>query len=705
MRRSKSEMLIATLFLVLLGSYVWYTQRVIVDLRGGRAAVDGDVRARVSGVRRQRAGLDGRGARRPRTEHSGAGRAADPHRPERGHHRHTRTSRSIPGTRSPTPIRGSSSTSPCSRASIRRSSIRSLEKSTTAIPPVVRWLRIIPALQASMAAILLLAWRLHRADARRRGARAPLGRHGARVRAPTGHAALEPRRLDRAAWKNARATNRRAAAAQHMRADLDRLDRVAHRFERIGRDPKFDDVDVGALVARVARYFQARVPTLANTIVVEHDEEPGLPKVEGRRGAARVGHRGPGEERDRRARRPGRTRAAHRGAQRVGGRRHSRRRRRPGRVRANFAPACSSRDSRRSRAAGASASRSPSASSKRITAACCSSRLPMPAPPACEPLRARPAPEPGRRSRLFFTDADAAGRTPDVGSQPGAARSCAPRRRSLARARRCGLGQDARAHDAHRAADRRRGRERATHSRRHVHEQSRRRDARSHRPAVSGSGPAGMWAGTFHAIGARMLRASAHLVDRTPTFTIYDQDDTLGVVKRLMERHGVSPKQFAPRARAVGDLRREERARRAGGVRAPGASIRFRRRSRRCIKGSADALRLANAVDFDDLLVLPVRMLQRTRRAARALSRSIQVHPRRRVSGHESRAVRADQAPRRRARQRVRRRRRRPIDLRLARRRHPQHPRLQQGLSPARPSCASRRTIARRRRSSTSPTS
>jgi hypothetical protein len=33
MRRSKSEMLVATLFLVLLGSYVWYTQRVIVDLR------------------------------------------------------------------------------------------------------------------------------------------------------------------------------------------------------------------------------------------------------------------------------------------------------------------------------------------------------------------------------------------------------------------------------------------------------------------------------------------------------------------------------------------------------------------------------------------------------------------------------------------------------------------------------------------------
>src|SRR5438270_11353609 len=62
-----------------------------------------------------------------------------------------------------------------------------------------------------------------------------------------------------------------------------------------------------------------------------------------------------------------------------------------------------------------------------------------------------------------------------------------------------------------------------------------------------GAEPAGMWVGTFHAIGARMLRSAAHLVGRTPSYTIYDQDDSLGVIKRLMERHGVSPKQFTPR--------------------------------------------------------------------------------------------------------------------------------------------------------------
>jgi signal transduction histidine kinase len=64
-----------------------------------------------------------------------------------------------------------------------------------------------------------------------------------------------------------------AAAAGHMRADLERLDRVAHRFERIGRDPKCEPVDVTILIDRVASYFRARVPTLANTIAIDvtHD--------------------------------------------------------------------------------------------------------------------------------------------------------------------------------------------------------------------------------------------------------------------------------------------------------------------------------------------------------------------------------------------------------------------------------------------------
>ncbi|HET7583304.1 MAG TPA: ATP-binding protein [Gemmatimonadaceae bacterium] len=65
-------------------------------------------------------------------------------------------------------------------------------------------------------------------------------------------------------------------AIDHMQADLERLERVAHRFERIGRPPRRDPVDMGELAERVARYFQARVPTLAHrvNITVSRDREP-----------------------------------------------------------------------------------------------------------------------------------------------------------------------------------------------------------------------------------------------------------------------------------------------------------------------------------------------------------------------------------------------------------------------------------------------
>jgi signal transduction histidine kinase len=56
------------------------------------------------------------------------------------------------------------------------------------------------------------------------------------------------------------------SALDHMSADVERLERVAHRFERIGRPPKREPVDVSALVERVVTYFRARVPTLTTPV-------------------------------------------------------------------------------------------------------------------------------------------------------------------------------------------------------------------------------------------------------------------------------------------------------------------------------------------------------------------------------------------------------------------------------------------------------
>ncbi len=124
-----------------------------------------------------------------------------------------------------------------------------------------------------------------------------------------------------------------------------------------------------------------------------------------------------------------------------------------------------------------------------------------------------------------------------------------------------------------------------------------------------GGEPVGMWMGTFHAIGARMLRASAALAGRTPRFTIYDEDDLLGVVKRLMERHRIAPKQFAPRAiaAAISDARNalvmpDEYERLANDPLSRAVAPVF--------KDLDEVLRAQNAASFDDLLVLPVRLFR-----------------------------------------------------------------------------------------------
>jgi DNA helicase-2/ATP-dependent DNA helicase PcrA len=125
-----------------------------------------------------------------------------------------------------------------------------------------------------------------------------------------------------------------------------------------------------------------------------------------------------------------------------------------------------------------------------------------------------------------------------------------------------------------------------------------------------GANPAGMWVGTFHAIGARLLRSSAHLVGRTPAFTIYDQDDSLSVIKRLMERHGIPHKQFTPRGiqSAISEAKNKMISTAEYDTLAMDP---FSKAVGAVYRSLGDALQLANAVDFDDLLVLPVRVLQK----------------------------------------------------------------------------------------------
>src|SRR4051794_20634844 len=57
-----------------------------------------------------------------------------------------------------------------------------------------------------------------------------------------------------------------------------------------------------------------------------------------------------------------------------------------------------------------------------------------------------------------------------------------------------------------------------------------------------------MWVPPFHSARARMLRAAAERLGYSRSFTIYDEPDSLGMLKRCMAEVGVAPKRSPPRA-------------------------------------------------------------------------------------------------------------------------------------------------------------
>lgn len=70
---------------------------------------------------------------------------------------------------------------------------------------------------------------------------------------------------------------------EHLAADLDQLERVASRFERMGRAVKLESVGLGALAERVAGYYRRRLPQLAHRIELDVDAQGPGPVVRGDR--------------------------------------------------------------------------------------------------------------------------------------------------------------------------------------------------------------------------------------------------------------------------------------------------------------------------------------------------------------------------------------------------------------------------------------
>jgi signal transduction histidine kinase len=141
--------------------------------------------------------------------------------------------------------------------------------------PLVQELRVVPLLQAAVLALVLIAalyaFRT-RASADRERVWAGMARESAHQ--------LGTPLSSLSGWiellRERDGDDLTVRALDHMQGDLERLGRVAHRFERIGRPPRRENVDVGVVASRIADYFRARVPSLAHavTIVAEIDDDP-----------------------------------------------------------------------------------------------------------------------------------------------------------------------------------------------------------------------------------------------------------------------------------------------------------------------------------------------------------------------------------------------------------------------------------------------
>jgi superfamily I DNA/RNA helicase len=118
-----------------------------------------------------------------------------------------------------------------------------------------------------------------------------------------------------------------------------------------------------------------------------------------------------------------------------------------------------------------------------------------------------------------------------------------------------------------------------------------------------------MWLLTFHSACARMLRAEAQRLGYTRQFTIYDTADSRRLIKRVLDDHGIDPKRFSPAAIGSQISDAKNKLRDADAYAQMVGSF-FEQTVADVYRAYERELHRANAMDFDDLLVRAVNVLE-----------------------------------------------------------------------------------------------
>jgi DNA helicase-2/ATP-dependent DNA helicase PcrA len=130
---------------------------------------------------------------------------------------------------------------------------------------------------------------------------------------------------------------------------------------------------------------------------------------------------------------------------------------------------------------------------------------------------------------------------------------------------------------------------------------------RLERPEMLGAVARDLWVGTFHATCAKFLRMFPEAIDRTKSFVIYDSTDQKAVMTRALRDLDLDDRRYPPKQ----VLARVHKEKQEG--RGPNEMNRDSFMDDVLQKAYAkyeDALRAANALDFEDLILAVVRILE-----------------------------------------------------------------------------------------------
>ncbi|MGB3721696.1 MAG: UvrD-helicase domain-containing protein, partial [Pacificimonas sp.] len=118
------------------------------------------------------------------------------------------------------------------------------------------------------------------------------------------------------------------------------------------------------------------------------------------------------------------------------------------------------------------------------------------------------------------------------------------------------------------------------------------------------------WLGTFHAIGARMLRRHAELAGLDSNFTILDTDDQLRLMKQLIAAADIDEKRWP--AKALGGLidRWKNRGWNPADLSEDESYAYGDGKGKQLYTAYQDRLKALNATDFGDLLLQPLNILR-----------------------------------------------------------------------------------------------